>query len=234
MECDLHYHLSRKNASCLPAVSKCLRKQYQMDLNVAQATGNPQQEPLLLKDVGFWQSYSGVLSDMGKYGLAVTALERAQEAAAAAAAGSDAARVGDSQNDGSKNDGNGSKNGGNGNGIGLTNVVDPHWIQLIAKAQLSGGHPLKALATLGPHLEEWAAGLTALMAHRGLSDPPEVAVQTAVQTTTSASDEHLGSWVADAWSDASLAHLVLGQLDEVRDDDYVTIMPTPITTHCYL
>jgi hypothetical protein len=91
---------------------------------------------------------------------------------------------------------------------------DPHWTQLLAKAHLSGGKARETLAILEPHLEEWAERLGAAMYASGAGDPPEVQVLT--QTAPASSAEFtLGTWVPDAWNDASMAHLQLGQLDQV-------------------
>ena len=71
MECDLHYHRSRDNATALPEVARCLRRQFEL---------NPGE---LAADPAFWESYGRVLLELGRTRLGAGAYQRALEASAA-------------------------------------------------------------------------------------------------------------------------------------------------------
>jgi hypothetical protein len=73
MLCDLYYYLSRQNATVLPDVAACLKRQYQLDKN------GPNE---LSSSPGFWNSYSLIQQDLGKYNLSVAAMVRARDASA--------------------------------------------------------------------------------------------------------------------------------------------------------
>ena len=73
MICDLHYHMSRENATALRHAVGCLQRQFKLDKASAKSR--------LGQDSNYWRSYSGVLAELGRWNSSIAAVERSAELA---------------------------------------------------------------------------------------------------------------------------------------------------------
>ena len=179
MECDLHFYRSRLDGTALSDVAQCLNRQMELDLNGKTTTSNP----------SFWESYSRILLDLGRYDHGIEALERSLQASAAVDEG------------------------------GQVGVPHPRRWWLLGKAYLTADEPLKALDVLEPHLGVWRFALQHSELGDLADELPDQVSSNATAARAEHAIMGLSSslsldWVASAWHDASLAHLKLGQVSE--------------------